>query len=349
MDFMALPEKYKSPYNADITEGAIYEKELNSGFFTPENLVKAFPARYEKSESWTTITPPPNANGRLHVGHALDATLKDIIGRFKRMQGKRVLMLPGSDHAGFETQVVYEKKLEKEGRSRFGMDRDLLYREIYDFTIANKDTVTSEVKRIGASYDWSRDTFTLDAKVVSGVQDTFIRMYKDGLIYRSKRDVNWCSKHQTSLSDVETTNKELVDTFYTFKIGDFLIGTSRPETKFGDKYIVVHPDDARYAQYKQGDTFEAEWILGPTRFTIVKDESIDMEFGTGAMTITPWHSGIDFQIAKKHNLDMVQVIDENGKLMDIAGELKGLRAITEGRKRVVEILEQKGLLSLIHI
>ena len=128
-----------------------------------------------------------------------------------------------------------------------------------------------------------------------------------------------------------------------------MIGTSRPETKFGDKYIVVHPDDARYAQYKQGDTFEAEWILGPTRFTIVKDESIDMEFGTGAMTITPWHSGIDFQIAKKHNLDMVQVIDENGKLMDIAGELKGLRAITEGRKRVVEILEQKGLLSLIHI
>jgi valyl-tRNA synthetase len=343
MDFMALPEKYKSPYDANITEGAIYEKELNSGFFTPENLVKAFPTRYEKSESWTTITPPPNANGRLHVGHALDATLKDIIGRFKRMQNKRVLMLPGSDHAGFETQVVYEKKLEKEGRSRFGMDRDLLYKEIYDFTIANKDTVTSEVKRIGASYDWSRDIFTLDEKVVSGVQDTFIKMYNDGLIYRSKRDVNWCSKHQTSLSDVETTNKELVDTFYTFKIGEFLIGTSRPETKFGDKYIVVHPDDARYSQWKQGDTFEAEWILGPTKFTIIKDESIDMEFGTGAMTITPWHSGIDFQIAKKHNLDMVQVIDENGKLMDIAGELKGLRAITEGRKRVVEILEQKGL------
>jgi valyl-tRNA synthetase len=344
MDFMALPEKYKSPYDANITEGAIYEKELNSGFFTPENLVKAFPTRYEKSESWTTITPPPNANGRLHVGHALDVTLKDIIGRFKRMQNKRVLMLPGSDHAGFETQVVYEKKLEKEGRSRFGMDRDLLYKEIYDFTIANKDTVTSEVKRIGASYDWSRDIFTLDAKVVSGVQDTFIKMYNDGLIYRSKRDVNWCSKHQTSLSDVETTNKELVDTFYTFKIGEFLIGTSRPETKFGDKYIVVHPDDTRYSKWKQGDAFEAEWILGPTKFTIIKDESIDMEFGTGAMTITPWHSGIDFQIAKKHNLDMVQVIDENGKLMDIAGDLKGLRAITEGRKQVVAILEQKGLL-----
>lgn len=341
---MPLPEKYKSPYNANITEGTIYEKELNSGFFTPENLVKTFPARYEKSESWTVVTPPPNANGRLHVGHVLDITLKDIIGRFKRMQGKRVLMIPGSDHAGFETQVVYEKKLEKEGRSRFGMDRDVLYKEIFDFTIENKKVIEGEVKRTGASYDWSRDIFTLDPKVVSGVQDTFIKMYKDGLVYRSKRDVNWCSKHQTSLSDLETTSKAFVDTFYIFKIGEFEIGTARPETKFGDKYIVVHPDDARYAKYKQGDTFEAEWILGPTTFTIVKDESIDMEFGTGAMTITPWHSGIDFQIAKKHNLDMVQVIDENGKLMEIAGELKGLKAITEGRKRVVEILESKGLL-----
>jgi valyl-tRNA synthetase len=340
---MPLPEKYKSPYNAHTTEGLIYEKEMNSGYFTPENLVKDFPTRYTKG-TWTTITPPPNANGRLHAGHALDVTLKDIIGRFKRMQGYEVLMLPGSDHAGFETQVVYEKKLEKEGRSRFGMDRDLLYKEIYDFTIGSKDTILDEVKRIGASYDWSRDTFTLDEKIVGGVQDTFIRMYNDGLVYRSKRDVNWCSKHQTSLSDVETASKEFVDTFYTFKIGEFEIGTARPETKFGDKYIVVHPDDVRYAKYKQGDTFQAEWILGPTTFTIIKDVSIDMEFGTGAMTITPWHSGIDFQIAKKHNLDMVQVIDENGKLMDIAGELKGLRAITEGRKQVVAILERKGLL-----
>ncbi|MES2986039.1 MAG: valine--tRNA ligase [Patescibacteria group bacterium] len=340
---MALPEKYKSPYESTKVEGPVYDKELNSGFFTPENLVKAFPERYN-ADAWTTITPPPNANGRLHAGHALDVTLKDIIGRFKRMNNKRVLMLPGSDHAGFETQVVYEKKLEKEGRSRFGMDRDILYKEIYDFTIQNKDTVAGEVKRIGASYDWSRDTFTLDEKVVSGVQDTFIKMYNDGLVYRSKRDVNWCSKHQTSLSDVETTNKELVDTFYTFKIGEFLIGTSRPETKFGDKYIVVHPTDPRYSKYSHGDTFTAEWILGETTFTIIKDESIDMEFGTGAMTITPWHSSIDFDIAKKHNLEMVQVIDENGKLMEIAGELKGLRAITEGRKRTVELLEQKGLL-----
>lgn len=341
---MNLPEKYKKPYESKDIESIVYEKELNSGLFSPDVLVEKFPKKYSESDTWTTITPPPNANGRLHAGHALDVTLKDIIGRYKRMQGYQVLMLPGSDHAGFETQVVYEKKLEKEGRTRFGMDRDQLYREIYDFTRANKDTVTGEIKRIGASYDWSRDTFTLDAKVVKGVQDTFIKMYNDGLIYRGKRDCNWCSKHQTSLSDVETDKKELTTTFYTFKIGEFSIGTSRPETKFGDKYIVVHPTDSRYEKYKHGDTFEAEWILGPTKFTIIKDESIDPEFGTGAMTITPWHSSVDFQIAKKHGLDMVQVIDDYGKLMDIAGDLKGLRAITAGREKVVEILREKGLI-----
>lgn len=332
--------KYTKPYNSTEVEGPVYARELASGYFNPDTL----PARFASAKTWTTIIPPPNANGRLHAGHALDGTLKDVIGRYMRMQGNRVLILPGTDHAGFETQVVYEKKLEKEGRTRFGMDRDQLYKEIYDFTQANKNTVTGEVKRIGVSADWSRDTFTMDAAVIKGVQQTFLKMHKDGLIYRGKRTCNWCSKHQTSLSDVETSSKEFATTFYTFKIGEFEIGTARPETKFGDKYIVVHPDDARYAKYTQGDTFEAEWINGPQTFTIIKDESIDMEFGTGAMTITPWHSAVDFEIAKRHNLDMMQIIDENGKLMDAAGPLKGLRAITEGRKQVVEIIEQKGLI-----
>ena len=342
---MNLPEKYKSPYNSKDIESSVYEKELVSGFFNPDILIEKLPQKYKDSKTWTTITPPPNANGRLHAGHALDATLKDIIGRYKRMSGFQVLMLPGTDHAGFETQVVYEKKLEKEGRSRFGMDRDQLYKEIYDFTISNKNTVQDEIKRIGASYDWSRDTFTLDEKIVSGVQDTFIKMYKDDLVYRGKRDCNWCSKHQTSLSDVETEKKEVITTFYTFKLGEFSISTSRPETKVSDEYVVVHPNDKRYEKWNHGDTFETEWVKGKTNFTVIKDESIDMEFGTGAMTITPWHSGIDFQIAKKHGLNMVQLIDDYGKYTDIAGEeLKGLRAITAGRQKVVEILESKGLL-----
>jgi len=340
---MNLPEKYKQPYNSKDIESNIYEKEVVSGFFNPDVLVEKMPEKYANSKTWTTITPPPNANGRLHAGHALDVTLKDIVGRYKRMQGLQVLMVPGSDHAGFETQVVYEKKLEKEGRSRFGMNRDELYKEIYNFTMENKDTVKSDVKRMGASYDWSRDTFTLDPKIVSGVQDTFIKMFNDDLVYRGKRDCNWCSKHQTSLSDVETEKKEIVTTFYTFKLGDFNIGTSRPETKITDKYVVVHPDDARYSKYAHGDTFEAEWVLGKSTFTVIKDDSIDPEFGTGAMTITPWHSSIDFDIAKRHNLDMVQLIDDYGKFTDVAGELKGLKATTAGRAKVVEILESKGL------
>lgn len=336
-------EKYTKPYEAKDVEGSVYARELESDFFNPDTLASKLPERFAVAPTWTTLMPPPNANGRLHAGHALDGTLKDVIGRYKRMRGSRVLILPGTDHAGFETQVVYEKQLEKEGRTRFGMDRDQLYKEIYDFTLSNKHIVMEEVKRIGVSADWSRETFTLDPKVVSGVQDTFIKMFEDGLIYRGKRDCNWCSKHQTSLSDVETTSKEFSTPFYTFKLGEFEIGTARPETKFGDKYIVVHPDDTRYEKWKEGDQFTAEWINGPQTFTIIKDDCIDMEFGTGAMTITPWHSSIDFQIAQRHNLDMVQVIDEYGKLTDVAGPLKGLRAITEGRKQVVEILKSKGL------
>ncbi len=341
---MNLPEKYKTPYNSKDIESKVYEKEVESGFFNPDILIEKKPDKYKNSQTWSTATPPPNANGRLHAGHALDVTLKDIIGRYKRMKGFQVLMLPGTDHAGFETQVVYEKKLEKEGRSRFGMDRDQLYKEIYDFTDSNKYIAIGEIKRMGASYDWSRTTFTLDDKIVSGVQDTFIKMYKDGLVYRGKRDCNWCSKHQTSLSDVETTNKEQITTLYTFKLGEFNISTSRPETKVSDKYVVVHPNDERYSKWNHGDTFEAEWVLGKSVFTVIKDESIDQEFGTGAMTITPWHSSVDFDIAKRHGLDMSQLIDDYGKYTDIAGELKGLRAITAGRAKVIEILESKGLI-----
>lgn len=344
-ELTGLFAKYTKPYEPKEVEGVAYKKEVDSGYFNPDRL----PERFSNGATWTTIMPPPNANGRLHAGHALDSTLKDVIGRYMRMRGNRVLILPGTDHAGFETQVVYEKKLEKEGRTRFGMDKDQLYKEIYDFTLSNKHIVMEEVKRIGVSADWSRETFTLDPKVVSGVQDTFIKMYKDGLVYRGKRDCNWCSKHQTSLSDVETTSKEFSTPFYTFKIGEFEIGTARPETKFGDKYIVVHPDDVRYVKWKQGDQFTAEWINGPQTFTIVKDNCIDMEFGTGAMTITPWHSSIDFQIAQRHGLDMVQVIDEYGKLTDVAGPLKGLKATTEGRKQVVEILKNKGLVVKVDV
>lgn len=332
-----MDDKFLKPYDPKETESRIYQEWEQSGCFSPENLPNA------DKGPFTIVMPPPNANGNLHAGHALFITLEDLIIRFKRMQGYKTLWIPGADHAGFETQVVYEKKLEKEGRSRFQMDPADLYKEIYDFTLENKSIMEGQVRSMGASCDWSREKFTLDPDVVKTVQETFVKMHEDGLVYRGKRTVNWCSKHQTSLSDVETENSEESTPFYYFKYGPFEIGTVRPETKFADKYVVMHPDDARYAEWKHGDTFELEWINGPITATVIKDEAADMEFGSGVMTITPWHSQVDFELAKKYDLDIEQIIDWRGKLLPIAGDLAGMK-ISEARPKIVEILEKKGLL-----
>lgn len=332
-----VDEKFLKPYDFKAVEGAIYERWEKSGYFNPDKL----PARHEKP--YTIVMPPPNANGDLHAGHALFITLEDIFTRFRRMQGYKALWIPGADHAGFETQVVYERELEKQGRSRFHMDQKELYEEIYAFTQKNKANMESQVRALGASCDWSREKFTLDPDVVSEVQKTFVKMYEDGLVYRGKRTINWCPKHQTSLSDVETENIEEKSKFYYFKYGPFTIGTARPETKFGDKYVVIHPDDARYGEWKHGQKLEVEWINGPITATVIKDEAIDREFGTGVMTITPWHSQIDFEIAQRHGLDAEQIIDWRGKLLPIAGEFDGMK-IAEAREKIVEKLASKGLL-----
>lgn len=332
-----MDEKFLKPYSPSDIEEHIYQQWENSGYFNPDNLPG------ERGENYSIVMPPPNANGRLHAGHGTDITLKDILIRFNRMNGKRTLLLPGSDHAGFETQGVYEKKLQKEGRSRFGMDREQLYEEIYKFVMENKHVMEGDIRKLGASCDWSRNTFTLQPDLVSRVEDTFIKMYKDGLVYRGKRSIHWNPKFQTSLSDIETDFVERNDPFYYFQYGPFVIGTARPETKFGDKYVVVHPDDTRYAQYKHGQTFEIEWINGPLTAMLIKDAAADPYIGSGAMTITPWHSAVDFDIAERHGLDVEQIIDWNGKLMPIAQEFVGMR-IEEARPKIVEKLREKGLL-----
>ncbi len=329
--------KLENPYNAKEEEAPIYKTWEESGYFDADKL----PGNREKT--FTIIMPPPNANGNLHAGHALFITLEDIMTRFKRMQGYKALWIPGADHAGFETQVVYEKKLEKEGRSRFGMDPQDLYKEIYDFTLENKKNMEAQVRSLGASCDWSREKFTLDPDVVKKVQETFVHMYNDDLIYRGKRTINWCPKHQTSLSDVETESIEEPSKLYYFKYGPFEIATARPETKFGDKYVVMHPDDKRYATYKHGDKLTVEWINGPILATIIKDTMIDMEFGTGVMTITPWHSAVDFDLAKKYDLEYEQIIDWRGKLLPIAQDLAGIN-IKDAREKIVDKLKEKGLL-----
>ncbi len=337
-----MNEIFLSPYNAKNAEEKIYKMWEDSGFFNPDVAMDK-KVIDSTSTPFTIVMPPPNANGDLHAGHALFITLEDIMTRFKRMQGFKTLWIPGADHAGFETQVVYEKKLEKEGRSRFGMDPDVLYKEILNFTLENKKNMESQVRSLGASCDWSREKFTLDPDVVRKTQETFVRMWDEGIVYRGKRTINWCSKHQTSLSEVETESIEEVTPFYYFKYGPFEIGTVRPETKFGDKYVVMHPDDKRYADYKHGDKLTVEWINGPIEATIIKDPVVDMEFGTGVMTITPWHSQVDFELAQKHNLDVEQIIDFRGKLMPIAGEFNGMN-IKDARPKIVDKLKEKGLL-----
>lgn len=340
-----MNEIFLSPYNPTQTEGRIYEVWEQSGFFNPDVCVEKGVTDSD-SKPFTIIMPPTNANGSLHAGHGLVMTIEDIMVRYKRMNGHKTLWLPGLDHAGFETQVVYEKKLEKEGRSRFGMDPKELYKEILDFTLTNSSNIKSQIKQIGASCDWSREKFTLDPEIVKTVGQTFKRMYDDDLIYRGNRIVSWCSKHQTSFSDLEIKDEERVEKFYYLKYGPFTIATSRPETKFGDKYVVMHPDDNRYTQYKDGQKINLEWINGPVEATIVKDSAVDMSFGTGVMTITPWHDAVDFEIAQRHNLDKEQVIDEMGKLLPIAGEFAGIH-INKARPLIIEKLQNKGLVEKI--
>ncbi|HEY0010723.1 MAG TPA: valine--tRNA ligase [Candidatus Paceibacterota bacterium] len=335
-----MDEKFLKPYNPLEAEKPIYERWEESGYFNPDNLPG------ERSRAFTIVMPPPNANGNLHAGHALFITLEDLFIRFRRMQGYKALWIPGADHAGFETQVVYEKKLEKEGRSRFQMDPKELYEEILAFTLENKKNMEGQVRALGASCDWSREKFTLDPDVVTRVQETFVKMHGDGLVYRGNRIVNWCSKHQTSLSDIETESVDEPSKLYYFQYGPFEIATARPETKFADKYVVMHPDDARYASYEHGQKLTVEWINGPIEATVLKDEVIDPEFGTGVMTITPWHSQVDFDLAKKYDLPMEQILDWRGKLLPIAGEFEGMK-IAEAREKIVEKLRAKGLVTRI--
>ncbi|MFZ1020062.1 MAG: valine--tRNA ligase [Minisyncoccia bacterium] len=342
-------EKLLKPYNPKETEDRIYKLWEESGFFQPEagapwaDNPKTNP---NFGKPFTIIMPPTNANGSLHAGHGLVMTIEDIMTRYKRMRGFKTLWLPGLDHAGFETQVVYEKKLEKEERSRFGMDPKELYKEILDFTLTNSKNIKSQIRKMGASCDWSREKFTLDDDVVKTVYQTFKRMYDDKLIYRGNRIVNWCSKHQTSFSDLEIKDEERIEPYYYLKYGPFIISTSRPETKFGDKYVVMHPDDERYKKYKDGEQFELEWINGKITATIIKDKNLDMGFGTGVMTITPWHDSVDFEIAERLNLEKEQIIDENGKLLPVAGEFAGMH-IKKARPLIIEKLQKKGLVEKI--
>lgn len=327
---MNLPKVYEpSEYEADIY--ALWEKA---------EVFKADPT--SKKERFSIAMPPPNETGTLSLGHALFITLQDIMARHARQKGKDTLWLPGTDHAALPVNAIIEKKLAEEGTNKHEVGREEFLRRTREFVSESRGTMLKQMRAMGASADWSRLRYTLDDALNRCVNETFARMYQDGLIYRGHRIVNWDPKLETTVSDDEVERVEETTKFYTLQYGPFQIGTARPETKFGDKYVVMHPDDKRYAKYKHGDTFKAEWINGPVTATVIKDKAVDPAFGTGVMTITPWHDHTDFDIAERHKLDKEQIIDFHGKLLPIAQEFAGM-PIAEARPGIIEKLRKKGL------
>ncbi|HRZ30654.1 MAG TPA: valine--tRNA ligase, partial [Candidatus Paceibacterota bacterium] len=334
--------KFMKPYNPLETEKRIYELWEKSGYFNPDNLPPDPSTGSGRSKSFTIIMPPPNANGRLHAGHALFVTVEDIMTRYKRLQGYKALWLPGTDHAGFETQVVYEKKLEKEKRSRFDLTREELYKEIMAFTMENKANTEADLRALGASCDWSREKFTLEPDIIKVVYDTFKQMSDDKLIYRGKRIVNWCTKHQTSLSDLEATPETRTDKLYYLQYGPLVVATVRPETMFGDVAVAVNPNDKRYKECI-GQEIEVKSPIGTMKLKVIGDEAVEIDFGTGALKITPAHDANDYEIAKRHNLPAIEVIDQYGKLNNKTGKYEGLK-VEVAREQVVADLKELGLL-----
>lgn len=338
-----MDEKLLKPYNPKETEERIYKLWEDSGFFNPDVCVEKGVTKAD-AETFSIVLPPPNVTGTLHVGHAYEDSLQDIVVRYQRMTGKKTLWIPGTDSAAIATQARVEKDiLKNESKSRHDLGRDELVKRVHDFAKSSENTILGQIRKMGASLDWSRYAYTMDDKRNTAVLTAFKNMFDTGLIYRGHRLINWDPKGQTTISDDEIVYKEEKAKFYYFQYGPFVIGTARPETKFGDKYVVVHPDDPRYKEYSHGDKIDLQWINGPITATVIKDVASDPEKGTGAMTITPWHSAVDFELAEKYNLEKEQIIDKYGKLLPVAQEFAGMK-ITEAREKIVEKLKEKGLL-----
>jgi len=333
-------ESFAKPYDPKEVEEKIYKTWEESGYFNPDNL----PERHKKP--FTIIMPPPNVTGILHMGHALMLAVEDIMIRFKRMQGYRALWLPGTDHAAIATQSRVEKDLAKtEKKSRHDLGRDEFVKRVEAFAKQSHDTIVSQIRVMGSSCDWSREAFTLDKSRTKAVRTMFKKMFDDGLIYRGFRIVNWDPRGQTTISDDEIVYEERTAKLYTFKYSkDFPIpiSTTRPETKVGDTAVAVHPDDPRYKQFI-GKEYDALFCGVSIHIKIIADESVEKDFGTGALGVTPAHSMIDWDMAKKHDLPAKQVINEFAKMTVGDDRLLGKKTM-EARETIVEWLKAESLL-----
>ena len=344
-----INDKYLSGYQASNYEGDIYKTWEDSGYFNPDKLPKIKNkdgTETDRKEKFSIVLPPPNVTGVLHVGHALEDTLHDIVIRFQRMKGKKTLLIPGTDHAAIATQTKVEKELAKKKIKKQDLGREEFLNQVNEFAMNSQSTILSQLKKMGLSADWSRLAFTLDKERNLAVKTTFKNMFADGIIYQDNKIINWDPKGQTVISDDEIVYQERKAMFYTFKYSnDFpiSISTTRPETKVGDTAVAVHPDDKRYKDLI-GKEFEIDNFAGAKlSIKIIADEYVDPEFGTGALGVTPAHSQADWDIAERHNLEVKKVINEYAK-MENAGELiDGLKVIP-AREKVVEWLKENNLM-----
>lgn len=326
-------------YEPKKVEDRIYRLWEKRGFFNPDKL----PGK--RKHSYTIVIPPPNVTGELHMGHALNAVIQDILIRQKRMQGLKVLWLPGTDHAGIATQNVVEKQLKKEGKTRFDLGKEKFIERVWQWKEKYGDIILGQFKKLGASCDWSRTRFTMDKDYVKAIETTFLHYYKKGWIYQGERTVNWCSRCSTSLSDLELNYQEEPANLYYIKYGPLTIATVRPETKLGDTAVAVNPKDTRYKKYI-GQTINIKTVLGPAKMRVIGDQSVDMNFGTGAMKVTPAHDIHDFELGEKHGLKKKQVIGPDGRMTKLAGKYAGLK-VMEARNKVIEDMKKIGILEKV--
>lgn len=325
-------------FDPKACEDAIYRMWESGGYFVPKEDPSAPP--------FSIIMPPPNANDPLHIGHAMFITIEDILIRYHRMKGDSSLWLPGTDHAGIETQFVFEKKLAKQDKSRFNFDRETLYRMIWDYVQENSGVAVNQMKKLGASADWTKFKFTLDPDIVANVLETFISLHKEGLIYRGEKLINYCTKCGTGYSELEVEHTEETTKLYYIKYGPFVLATTRPETKFADTAVAVHPSDKRYKKYI-GQEITVDGLLGSFTLKVIGDEYVDPEFGTGVVKITPYHDFNDFEVWQRHLGEIPepkQVIDKQGKLTSIAGKYAGMK-VKAAREVIEKDLDAMGLLA----
>ncbi len=350
--------KFTKSYEPGEFEPQIYAEWEKTGVFQPRKIV-AESYEAETQDCYSVVMPPPNANGNLHIGHGLTIALEDSLVRYNRLRGKSAWYVPGADHAGFETWVVYERALEKQGRTRFEYSRDELYAQVWKFVEEQRGNMELQLRALGASCAWSDLTFTLDENVISRVYQTFEKMWNDGMIYRGEKLVNFCPKHQTAFADIEVEHKDeegklwevayqlvsvpedMIDSASDFTKREIVVSTTRPETIFGDTAVAVNPADERYQDMIGG---LVKLPLTERVIPIIADEHAEMEYGTGAVKITPAHDFDDFEVGERHGLERIRVIGEDGKMTAAVGEKYAGLTTEECRKQVLEDLEAQGLL-----